>query len=70
MKNWINEENIVGDCPWQQDIEDARAVAEAIPIPFRVINLMREYGQESLNISCKGTRPGSLQIQMPCAIGK
>ncbi|MEA3146994.1 MAG: hypothetical protein QOI53_2528, partial [Verrucomicrobiota bacterium] len=27
MKNWINEENIAGDCPWQQDIEDARAVA-------------------------------------------
>ncbi|MBV9107160.1 MAG: tRNA 2-thiouridine(34) synthase MnmA, partial [Verrucomicrobia bacterium] len=20
MKNWINEENIVGNCPWQQDI--------------------------------------------------
>ena len=18
MKNWINEENIIGDCPWQQ----------------------------------------------------
>jgi hypothetical protein len=27
MKNWINEENIVGNCPWQTDIEDARAVA-------------------------------------------
>ena len=27
MKNWINEDNVIGHCPWQQDIEDARAVA-------------------------------------------
>ncbi|MGH7947424.1 MAG: tRNA-specific 2-thiouridylase, partial [Opitutaceae bacterium] len=43
MKNWINEDNIVGECPWQQDIEDARAVAEHIGIEFRVVNLMLEY---------------------------
>ncbi len=43
MKNWINEDNIVGDCPWQRDIEDARAVCEKIGIEFRVVNLMREY---------------------------
>ena len=23
MKNWINDEGIPGDCPWEQDIEDA-----------------------------------------------
>jgi len=43
MKNWINEERIVGDCPWEHDIDDARRVAEALEIPFRVVNLMREY---------------------------
>jgi len=43
MKNWINEENILGDCPWQQDIEDARAVADRLGIEFRVVNLMRDY---------------------------
>jgi tRNA-specific 2-thiouridylase len=43
MKNWINEDNVVGDCPWQRDIEDARAVADHIGIEFRVVNLMREY---------------------------
>ncbi|MGC4074037.1 MAG: hypothetical protein QM760_16300 [Nibricoccus sp.] len=41
MKNWINEDNIVGDCPWIQDIADARAVAEELGIEFRVVNLMR-----------------------------
>jgi tRNA-specific 2-thiouridylase len=43
MKNWINEDNVIGNCPWMQDIEDARASAEAIGIPFRVVNLMEDY---------------------------
>ena len=43
MKNWINEDNIVGNCPWQRDIEDARAVCDRLGIEFRVVNLMRDY---------------------------
>ena len=43
MKNWINEDNIIGHCPWMQDIEDARATAEKIGIEFRVVNLMQDY---------------------------
>jgi tRNA-specific 2-thiouridylase len=43
MKNWINEDNIVGDCPWEQDITDARRVADHLGIPFRVVNLMEDY---------------------------
>jgi tRNA-uridine 2-sulfurtransferase len=58
MKNWINEENIVGDCPWQQDIEDARSVAEALEIPFRVVNLMREYRAKVVEYLLKGYQTG------------
>lgn len=43
MKNWINEDHIIGDCPWEQDITDARAVADTLGIPFRVVNLMEDY---------------------------
>ena len=43
MKNWINEDNVIGHCPWMQDIEDARAVADQIGIEFRVVNLMDDY---------------------------
>jgi tRNA-specific 2-thiouridylase len=58
MKNWINEENVVGDCPWQQDIEDARAVAERLGIPFRVINLMREYRSRVVDYLLRGYQMG------------
>jgi tRNA-specific 2-thiouridylase len=43
MKNWINEDGVIGDCPWEQDIADARAVAEHLGIEFEVVNLMRDY---------------------------
>jgi tRNA-specific 2-thiouridylase len=43
MKNWINEDNVLGDCPWQQDIVDARAVCDQLGIEFRVVNLMADY---------------------------
>lgn len=58
MKNWINEENIVGDCPWQQDIEDARAVAEHLGIPFRVVNLMQEYRTRVVKYLLDGYQAG------------
>lgn len=58
MKNWINEDNIVGNCPWQQDIEDARAVAAEIGIGFRVVNLMQEYRERVVSYLLDGYRRG------------
>lgn len=46
MKNWINEDGVIGHCPWEQDIADARRVAEQLGIEFTVVNLMREYREK------------------------
>lgn len=58
MKNWINEDNIVGDCPWMRDIEDARAVCDALGIEFRVVNLMREYRAKIVDYLLEGYARG------------
>ena len=58
MKNWINEENIIGDCPWQQDIVDARAVADHLDIDFRVVNMMDEYRQRIVKYLLEGYESG------------
>ena len=58
MKNWINEDNIVGDCPWQRDIEDARAAAEHLGIEFRVVNLMRDYREKIVDYLLDGYARG------------
>jgi len=58
MKNWINEDNIVGECPWQKDIEDARAVANQLGIEFRVVNLMQEYRERVVAYLLDGYKRG------------
>ncbi len=58
MKNWINEDNITGHCPWEQDIVDARAVADALGIEFRIVNLMREYKARVVEYLLAGYKRG------------
>ena len=58
MKNWINDEGIPGDCPWEQDIEDARAVARTLGIEFRVIDLIDSYRSRIVDYLLEGYRSG------------
>lgn len=58
MKNWINEDKIAGHCPWEQDIQDARAVADSLGIEFRVVNLMREYRERVVDYLLRGYEEG------------
>jgi tRNA-specific 2-thiouridylase len=58
MKNWINEDEIAGECPWQRDIEDGRACADRLGIEFRVVNLMNEYRTRVVEYLLDGYRRG------------
>jgi len=58
MKNWINAEGIPGDCPWEQDIEDAHAVAKSLGIEFRVIDLIDAYRDRIVDYLVEGYRNG------------
>lgn len=58
MKNWINEDNVIGHCPWMQDIDDARAVADRLGIEFRVVNLMEDYRRLVVDYLLDGYRRG------------
>ncbi len=58
MKNWINEEQVFGNCPWEQDIVDARAVSQHLGIEFEVINFMRDYRERVVNYLVEGYSRG------------
>ncbi|HXB02591.1 MAG TPA: tRNA 2-thiouridine(34) synthase MnmA [Opitutaceae bacterium] len=58
MKNWINEDGVAGQCPWEQDITDARAVAERLGIEFQVVNLMRDYRERVVQYLLDGYAHG------------
>ncbi len=58
MKNWINDDNIAGDCPWEQDVADAHAVAEKLGIEFRVIDLIDAYKERIVDYLISGYQSG------------
>ena len=58
MKNWMDEREVFGKCPWEQDIQDAARVAEQLGIEFRVVNLMRDYRQRVVEYLLDGYRRG------------
>ncbi|MDA7922487.1 tRNA 2-thiouridine(34) synthase MnmA [Verrucomicrobiales bacterium] len=58
MKNWTNEEGLPGDCPWEQDIRDAREVCEYLGIEFRILSLMDEYRDRVVEYLLSGYRDG------------
>ena len=58
MKNWINTDNIPGECPWEQDLEDAYAVAKHLGIEFRVVDLIDHYKERIVDYLLAGYRDG------------
>lgn len=58
MKNWMNEINVMGDCPWQEDVTDARAVADHLGIEFEIVNLMDDYKARIVDYLIKGYAEG------------
>lgn len=58
MKNWVNEENIPGECPWERDIEDALGVCARLGIEFRVVDLVEQYRARIVDYLLEGYRNG------------
>ena len=58
IRTWMNEEMPLGDCPAQQDIEDARAVAEHLQIDFEIVNLVNEYREHVVHYLVEGYKNG------------
>lgn len=58
MKNWINAEGLPGDCPWEEDLEDAHAVAKTLGIEFRVVDLIDQYRSRIVDYLLEGYRAG------------
>ncbi len=58
MKNWTNEEGLPGDCPWEEDIRDARSVCESLGIEFRILSLTEEYRDRVVDYLLSGYREG------------
>lgn len=58
VRTWEYEDDLLGECPGAQDLKDARAVAEAIDIPFSVVNFIDFYQNEVVLPMVRGYEQG------------
>ena len=60
MRTWMNEEGgkFFGECPWEDDVSNARAVAEKLGIPFKVVDLVEDYREHIVAYLVEGYRNG------------
>jgi len=60
FRTWMNEEGLPfpGECPWEEDVRNARAAAEHLGLPFRTIDLVADYRRTVVEYLVEGYRSG------------
>lgn len=59
LKIWLEEEMAyLGACPWEQDLQYARAVCDQLKVPLHVISLQSEYHDRVVNYTLEELKAG------------
>lgn len=59
LKIWLQDEfSFLGDCPWEEDLEFARAVCEQAKVPLEVINMQTEYWDSVVSYTISEIKEG------------
>lgn len=59
LKIWLEDEtSFLGECPWEEDLEYARAVCNQLNVPLKVINMQREYYDTVVDYTLTELRAG------------
>ena len=54
MKNWYDENLTISDeCPWLEDSNDAMLIADKLKIPFKTVDLSKEYKERIIDYMFK-----------------
>ena len=59
LKIWLEDElSYLGNCPWEEDLEYARAVCEQAGVPLEVVPLQREYYERVVSYTVEELKRG------------
>ena len=60
FRTWMNEEGLPfpGECPWEDDVRNAQTVAQHLGLPFRIIDLVKDYRETVVEYLVDGYRRG------------
>lgn len=59
LKIWLQDEfSFLGDCPWEEDLEFARAVCKQADVPLETINMQTEYWDSVVSYTISEIKEG------------
>jgi tRNA (5-methylaminomethyl-2-thiouridylate)-methyltransferase len=59
LKIWLQDEfSFLGDCPWEEDLEFARAVCKQANVPLETINMQTEYWDSVVSYTISEVKEG------------
>lgn len=59
LKIWLEDEvRFLGDCPWEEDLEYARAVCDGADVPLEVVALQKEYYEQVVEYALQELKKG------------
>ena len=59
LKIWLQDEfSFLGDCPWEEDLEFARAVCNQAGVPLEMINMQNEYWDSVVSYTISEIKEG------------
>lgn len=59
LKIWLEDElSYLGDCPWEQDLEYARAVCDQFNVPLEIVPLQTEYHERVVSYTLSELKKG------------
>ena len=59
LKIWLQDEfSFLGDCPWEEDLEFARAVCKQANVPLELINMQTEYWDSVVSYTISEVKEG------------
>jgi len=59
LKIWLQDEfSFLGDCPWEEDLEFARAVCQQAEVPLEIINMQTEYWDSVVSYTISEIKEG------------
>lgn len=59
LKIWLEDElSFLGECPWEDDLNNTRAVCEKFNVPLEILNLQKEYLDTVVEYTIKELKAG------------
>jgi tRNA (5-methylaminomethyl-2-thiouridylate)-methyltransferase len=58
IKVWMEDDSLLGDCPWQEDVDFVRQVADLLGVRMEIVSLQREYWDEIVDYTLREVKAG------------